>query len=214
MSLQQEARNATDPIIPPLNCSEITNDVGNPAVTKITWSVTSEPDSLCVGIPTGSLNELYTFNPSHNLRNCNNANVVCRAANEVGSTTKTFTLIFNCESKRIQCCDIDGANVLAVPGIPTNPLQGSPIPNGVAIAWQAPIDDGGFDIINYKYDVIGKISETVPSATTSANISGLGVAELYTFTVSAGNALGRSDRLNVSFESPDSKLVRSLRWLI
>ena len=83
--------------------------------------------------------------------------------------------------------------------------------------WQAPLDDGGFDIIDYKYDVIVKIggfSETVPSTTTSVNISGLGVAELYTFTVSAGNALGRSDCLNVSFESPDGKLIRSLRWLI
>ena len=110
-------------------------------------------------------------------------------------------------------------HVLAVPGIPTNPRQRQPIPNGVAISWEAPIDDGGFRVIDYKYEVIGKAgsvisSETVPSTTTSASISGLGVAELYTFTVSAGNALGRSPSLNASFESPDGKLMRSLRWLI
>ena len=105
VSLQQEARNATDSVIPPLNCVEIINDVGNPVVTEIIWSVTSKSDSLCVGTPSGSFNELLTFNPSHNLRNCNNANIVCRAGNEAGSTAKSFTLIFNCESKHLTCCD-------------------------------------------------------------------------------------------------------------
>ena len=99
------------------------------------------------------------------------------------------------------------SHVLAVPGMPTNPVQGPPIPNGVSISWETPIDDGGFNIIDYKYEVMGKVgsSETVSSTTTSAKISGLGVAESYTFAVSAGNALGRSDCLNVSFESPDGK---------
>ena len=106
--------------------------------------------------------------------------------------------------------------VLAVPGIPRKSAQEqpTPLPNGIIIAWQAPVDSGGFKIIDYEYEVIGKtgsviLSENVRSTTTSAQISGLGVAELYTFTVSAGNALGRSDRLNVSFKSPDgtSRLI-------
>ncbi|XP_065846043.1 titin-like isoform X2 [Oscarella lobularis] len=188
---QRETQNTTD-FVSPLNCSEIINDVGNPAVMRINWTITPSSGLLaCVGMPTGIFNKLYTFKPSDNLRNCNNAKVVCRAANEVGSTAKTYTLIFN-----------------SVPGIPTNPRQRQPIPNGVAISWEAPIDDGGFRVIDYKYEVIGKAgsvisSETVPSTTTSASISGLGVAESYTFTVSAGNALGRSPSLNVLFESPD-----------
>ena len=69
-------------------------------------------------------------------------------------------------------------------------------------------------MLDYKYDVISETgsiisSKNVPSTTTSARISGLGVAESYNFSVSAGNALGRSGRLNVSFESPDGKLIRS-----
>ncbi|XP_065846247.1 titin-like isoform X2 [Oscarella lobularis] len=191
-SLQHETRNVTDSVISPLNCSEIISEIGNPAVTKISWTITT--DSLkCAGMSTGSLNELYTFNPSDNLRNCNNANVICRAANEVGSTTKKYALIFN-----------------SAPGIPRTSTQGqpTPLPNGIIIAWQAPTDDGGFKVLDYKYDVISETgsiisSKNVPSTTTSARISGLGVAESYNFSVSAGNALGRSGRLNVSFESPD-----------
>ena len=210
--LQREAQNVTD-VIPPLNCSEIINNVGNPTVARIIWTVTSK--SECVGMPTGSVHKLYTFNPSDNLRNCNNANITCRATNEVGFTTKMYTMIFNCEFlyDAIMLMEII-RRVLAVPGIPRKLQQGQPTPlaNGIIIAWQAPIDDGGFIIIGYKYDVIDKtgsmiLSANVPSTTTSARISDLGVAESYNFTVSAVNVLGRSSPFTISFISPDGKLL-------
>ena len=81
---------------------------------------------------------------------------------------------------------------LTVPGVPDAPTLTAPSSTEIAVAWSAPVDDGGSSITGYRVNLY-KGSELVKTATTDAltlTFTGLTRATAYTAEVIAVNAIG------------------------
>ncbi|MDF2144054.1 fibronectin type III domain-containing protein [Knoellia sp. p5-6-4] len=88
---------------------------------------------------------------------------------------------------------ITGGSTVTVPDPPVN-VSATPGVQSATVSWTPPANDGGWPITDYKVNVNpGKgVSMPAPGDATSLVFTGLTSGVEYTFTVQAGNDLGRS----------------------
>ncbi len=96
---------------------------------------------------------------------------------------------------------------ITLPGIPTSPVFSKITSSSVVISWQAPLDDGGASISDYKVELSNDAGTTwteithSPSTTTSTSVNGLKPGVQYLVRISAKNAFGYGTSLPGTFRS-------------
>eukprot|EP00118_Oscarella_pearsei_P025933 m.309069 g.309069 ORF g.309069 m.309069 type:complete len:510 (+) comp45424_c0_seq1:45-1574(+) len=190
--------NTTEPF-PPLNCSEIIGNSGNPP-SSVQWNLTPL-SSGCTGNSTGAQNELYNVNPIGRI--CNGVRVVCIAKNEAGLTRKMFDLQVKSLPKQPEDCNVTLINRS----------------KKALFAWNIPNDSSGFPL-NYNITVYlnGVLSKTVlqnESCFDCFAFSRRRHNDALTFSVSAVNALGTGppciSQLVNPYSLPSSVSITSAR---
>jgi uncharacterized repeat protein (TIGR01451 family) len=128
------------------------------------------------------------------------------AANGIPPSSATITGLTNGVAVEfaVQACNASGCSPFSIASIPVTPqaLTVPGAPSGVvassgnassAIAWTAPANNGGSQILSYTVtSKPGALTVTVPATQTGVNFTGLTNGTTYTFTVHATNATGNS----------------------
>ena len=128
------------------------------------------------------------------------------AANGIAPNTATITGLTNGTAIEfvVQACNASGCSPFSAPSAVVTPqaltVPGAPIGvvasggnKSATIAWTAPANTGGSQLISYTVtQTPGGATVTVPATQTGTNITGLLPGTTYSFTVHATNATGNS----------------------